>query len=259
MKLLITTLLLAVWLNASFYKNANEGWFAYKDANLTQKIDTNETIKEEVKKVAKKEIQLPKNLNDLSAKEFEELMTDAKGIMTMNPTKENVKKYLVLQNFVNTQAEKLTDQWGEVMLENPELDYSVNVAKTSFAKNAFHLTNKEEMAQFFKEYSKYITLVMFYDSNKVEVTQKQDHVMRLISYDYPELEQLKIDATNPKSNNLLKQLKISTERLPDIFIMINSGQKQQWKRVAINLTTKEKIISKIYEYTQKIFKKGEEK
>lgn len=247
---LVMFILSASCASANFYKNNNEGWFAYKDANLTKPIDQNAT-KPETKKVAPKEIKLPENLNELSAKEFEELITDAKGIMTMHPTKSNIKKYLVLQNFVNTKAEKLTEQWGEVMLENPELDYSVNVAKTSFAKNAFNLEDKEKMADFFKNYGRYITVVFFYDSNEKEVTQKQDHVFNLIGYDYPQIQQLKIDVNNQQASQLLKQLKVSKERLPDIYMMIE-GKKQTWKRIAINLTTKEKIISKIYEYGKEL-------
>lgn len=246
---------------ANFYKNNLEGWFAYKDANLTEKLEDNNTKKNTAKfpagKKTKKIVEIPEDLEELSAKEFEALITEAKEISTMNPTKDNVRKFIILQNFVQQKADQLTSTWGEVMLENPELDISVNIAKTSFAKSAMSDSYKTQKKTFFSKFSKYMTVVMFYDSNKREVTTKQDDVMNFISYDYPEIKQLKIDINNKKANELFTKLKISDERLPDIWLMIDFDGKQAWKRVAIGLSTQDKIMNKVYEYSKKIFQKGE--
>lgn len=243
---------------ANFYENGLEGWFAYKDANLT-KIDdnkSNENFPREKK--SKKVVEIPENLNELSAKEFEALITEAKEISTMNPTKENVRNFIILQNFVQQKADVLTKTWGEVMLENPELDISVNIAKTSFAKSALGELSKTEKKDFFSKFSKHMTLVMFYDSNKREISSKQDDVMNFISYDYTEIKQLKIDINNKKAEELFSKLKISDERLPDIWLMLDIDGKQAWKRVAIGLSTQDKIMNKIYEYSKEIFKKDKQ-
>lgn len=248
---------------ANFYKNNLEGWFAYKDANLTEKLEDNTTKKDTAKfpagKKPKKTVEIPEDLEELSAKEFEALITEAKEISTMNPTKDNVRKFIILQNFVQKKADQLTSTWGEVMLENPELDISVNIAKTSFAKSAMSESSKTEKKAFFSEFSKHMTVVMFYDSNKREVTSKQDDVMNFISYDYPEIKQLKIDINNKKADELFAKLKISDERLPDIWLMIDFEGKQAWKRVAIGLSTQDKIMNKVYEYSKKIFKEEKKK
>ncbi|MCK9473366.1 conjugal transfer protein TraF [Sulfurimonas sp.] len=238
---------------ANFYKNELEGWFAYKDVNLTT-IDDNSTKNFPREKKNKKAVEIPKNLNDLSAKEFEALITEAKEISTMHPTKSNVKKFIMLQNFVQEKADALTKVWGEVMLENPELDISVNIAKTSFAKNAFSQADKAEREKLFKNFSKYMILVMFYDSEKKEVSTKQDSVMNFISYNYPKIKQLKIDIHNERGNDIFKNLKISQERLPDIWLMIDANGRQIWKRAAIGLSTQDKIMNKVYEYSKEIFK-----
>ncbi|MFA6137429.1 MAG: conjugal transfer protein TraF [Sulfurimonas sp.] len=255
-KILFISLLLSDLVFANFYKNNMEGWFAYKDAYLT-KIDSNETNTTEkfpVGKKAKKIVEIPENFDDMSAKEFEILITEAKEISTMNPTKDNVRKFIMLQNVVQEKADALTETWGEVMLENPELDISVNIAKTSFAKSALTETSKTEKKDFFSKFSKYMTVVMFYDGNKREVAGKQDDVMNFIYYDYPEIKQLKIDIHNEKAKELFDKLKISDERLPDIWLMLNTDGKQVWKRVAIGLSTQDKIMNKIYEYSKEIFK-----
>lgn len=43
----------------------------------------------------------------------------------LNPTKENVKHYKEVQDQLSQQAEKFSARWKEVLLENPELDYSL--------------------------------------------------------------------------------------------------------------------------------------
>lgn len=248
---------------ANFYKNNLEGWFAYKDANLTEKLEDNNTNKNTTKfpagKKPKKVVEIPEDLEELSAKDFEALITEAKEISTMNPTKDNVRKFIILQNFVQQKADALTSAWGEVMLENPELDISVNIAKTSFAKSALTETSKTQKKVFFSKFSKYMTVVMFYDGNKREVASKQEDVMNFISYDYSEIKQLKIDINNKKADELFAKLKISEERLPDIWLMIDFNGKQAWKRVAIGLSTQDKIMSKIYEYSKEIFKEEKKK
>lgn len=239
---------------ANFYENELEGWFAYKDVNLTEKRDVNETLNFPAGKKSKKIVEIPDELEELSAKEFEALITEAKEISTMNPTKNNVKNFIILQNFVQKKADALTDTWGEVMLENPELDISVNIAKTAFAKGALTETENTKKRDFFSKFSKFITVVMFYDGNKKEVSSKQDDVMNFIMYDYPQMNQLKININNEKAIELFSKLKISSERLPDIWMMVDYRGKQSWKRVAIGLSTQDKILNKIYEYGKEIFK-----
>lgn len=43
----------------------------------------------------------------------------------LNPTKENIKNYKIVQDQLSRQAEKFSNKWKEVLLENPELDYSL--------------------------------------------------------------------------------------------------------------------------------------
>ncbi|MFA5453996.1 MAG: conjugal transfer protein TraF [Sulfurimonas sp.] len=262
-KVIVILILCSSMAFANFYKNNLEGWFAYKDINLTEKLEDNNTKKDAAKfpagKKPKKIVEIPEDLEELSAKEFEALITEAKEISTMNPTKDNVRKFIILQNFVQQKADALTSTWGEVMLENPELDISVNIAKTSFAKSAMGEASKTEKKAFFSKFSKHMTVVMFYDSNKREVASKQDDVMNFISYDYSEIKQLKIDINNKKANELFAKLKISDERLPDIWLMIDFDGKQAWKRVAIGLSTQDKIMNKIYEYSKEIFQKEKKK
>ena len=38
---------------------------------------------------------------------------------------ENIKNYKIVQDQLSRQAEKFSNKWKEVLLENPELDYSL--------------------------------------------------------------------------------------------------------------------------------------
>ncbi len=246
-KLFFITIVITTFSFANFYKGSFDGWFAYKDPKENVE-DKNATKEQE----SKNKFVMPKDLNQLTAKEFEKLITDAKELATMKPTKENVRNLIVLQNFMHQKADEMTDTWADVMLENPELDMSVNIAKTSFARNAFNTATKEEKKEIFEKYSKYFHLILFYNSDNVEVSKQQDKVFEFIRYNHPEIKQLKIDVNNQKASALFKKLKINHDITPDIWLMIDLDGKQKWKRVAVGLSTQDKILNKVYEYGKEI-------
>ncbi|MFA6685099.1 MAG: conjugal transfer protein TraF [Arcobacteraceae bacterium] len=241
---LIAIIFIPFSLWGNFYKNQLEGWFAYKEAvKEEEKQDEPDDKKIKQKKTT---VEIPKNLQELSAKEFEALITEAKEIATVHPTKDNVRKLIILNNYVQDRADALSNTWTEVMLENPELDISINIGKSKFAKNAFGAASKEEKENFFNRYEKYLTIVLFYDSTKKEITQAQDTIFEIIKYTNTNLKQLKIDTRNPSVENLLNTLKINKDLTPDIWLMVDINKSQKWKRLSIGLSTKERIMDQLY-------------
>lgn len=239
---LIAIIFMPFSLWGNFYKNHLEGWFAYKEIIEEQQ----EELEEKNTKPKKTTVEIPQNLQELSAKEFEALITEAKDIATVHPTKDNVRKLIILNNYVMNRADALSNTWTEVMLENPELDISINIGKSKFAKNAFGAASKEEKENFFSRYEKHLTIVLFYDTTKKEITQAQDTIFELMKYTNANLRQLKIDIHNPSAENLLNTLKINKDLTPDIWLMVDINKSQKWKRLSIGLSTKERIMDQLY-------------
>lgn len=68
--------------------------------------------------------------------QFEQLqkkLVESRQVAIMNPTQENLKQYIQLQEVVMTQAATFTDQWQRVIWSNPELDYSLKGRPTEAA------------------------------------------------------------------------------------------------------------------------------
>lgn len=72
----------------------------------------------------------------------------AKDNMVLNPTKENVKQYIEIQNKVSNNAANLSKTWQEVLLENPELDFTLIHPTNNVAKQVENdlQTKKENVA-----------------------------------------------------------------------------------------------------------------
>lgn len=69
----------------------------------------------------------------------------AKDKMVLYPTKENVKNYIAVQNKVSGNAAELSKTWREVLLENPELDFSLVHPTNNAARQVENdLTSKNE-------------------------------------------------------------------------------------------------------------------
>ena len=59
--------------------------------------------------------------------EFEMLqknLDESRKIAVMNPTPQNLKRYIELQEVVMNKSAAFTDQWQRVIWQNPNLDYS---------------------------------------------------------------------------------------------------------------------------------------
>lgn len=52
----------------------------------------------------------------------------------LNPTEDNVRNYIILQNQIGDRAQKFTDVWRSVLLNFPELDFSLQHPTNNIAK-----------------------------------------------------------------------------------------------------------------------------
>ncbi len=113
-KLIMALLVSIITMNchaAGYYTNHAVGWHWYDDP------------KEEAKKP-----NAPINTQKSATQQVDTIRKDIKSALDtaiLNPTPENVERYIKLQNQLNQRADHLSTVWQQVLLTHPELDYSL--------------------------------------------------------------------------------------------------------------------------------------
>lgn len=224
------------------YTNSKNGlthpFFGYKK----------EIIKEENKDEIKKSVDIPKNLDKMTADEIAKLIIDSKKIAISFQTDENIHNYIQLQNYATKKSEQFDIKWQQALLKDSSLDLSATAAKSTFARNASTADKANKRAQFWKENINNIGIVAFFDEKEKEVNIAQNKVLFFLNQDYPELAIRTI--FKDEHSSLIKEHGVGVT--PDIFIVYkDENENANWYRVKTGLTTKNEILDNIdfvYEY-----------
>ena len=113
-----------------YFNDHAQGWHWYKDPK-EQKSEDDDDQKDPISQ-----------MNAVRA-----TVERAQAKMVLHPTKENVKNYIVVQNKVSGNAAELSKTWREVLLENPDLDFSLVHPTNNAARQVENdLTSKKELA-----------------------------------------------------------------------------------------------------------------
>ena len=198
-------------------------------------------IKEDDNKT-KKTVNIPKNINKLTADELNKLIKSSKKIAVAFPTQNNIKNYIKLQNIATVKAEVFTTKWQQTILEDSSLDLSATASKSTFARNANTAKKEQQRAKFWEENIDKIGLVVFLEKGADSINQAQNKVMYFLSKDYPKLVIKMIYKEERRA--LAKKYKVGVT--PDTFIVYKDKQnKANWYRVKAGLTTKNQILDNI--------------
>lgn len=82
----------------------------------------------------------------------------------INPSKENVKNYIVLQNQVANHANQFNHNWQAVLLDNPELNYSLLHPTNNLAKQVEYDQNHVAEEKIVRQLAQNYQLYFFYRS-----------------------------------------------------------------------------------------------
>ena len=98
-------------------------------------------------------------------KRIHELLAYYKDKAVLNPSVENIKDYLVIQNMMMEQSSLFATNWKKTMLLYPQFDYSIShptdSAITQIAQSDLH----ENQVSIVKEMAKEYGLLFFYNGN----------------------------------------------------------------------------------------------
>jgi conjugal transfer pilus assembly protein TraF len=90
---------------------------------------------------------------------------EAKARAVLYPTVENMRSYLILQNFVTNQAGLFAQTWKKTLLEYPELDYSILHPLQNSAQHVVYAENSKKEKEAIKVFSEKYGLFFFYRGN----------------------------------------------------------------------------------------------
>jgi conjugal transfer pilus assembly protein TraF len=83
----------------------------------------------------------------------------------INPTKNNVKHYIELQNEVTNHANQFNHHWQAVLLENPKLNYSLLHPTNNLAKQVESDEVHKKDEKLVREFARHYQLYFFYRSS----------------------------------------------------------------------------------------------
>jgi len=247
--LIFLPFLLYAYIENSYFNDEKRGWFFY-ETNST--IEQNNTKKKkqkiifDEKKLMKmsdekfmKSIPL-NNLDMLSAESFKKIMTRARQIAVMKPTKSNVLVVKKMEKFTTDQAEKYAKVWYVLTLENPNLEYP-QIKTTPFAQTPKYYAKQREIKNFFDKHKKDLAFVVF-----MAKTPQNHMINTRLKWIYKDIEKeygIKTEYIDIKERpNLVKKFNI--KELPDnFFVYKNKKGELIWERIKAGLVTKESLVN----------------
>jgi conjugal transfer pilus assembly protein TraF len=143
-----------LFLNAGFYDRAMEGRYWY-----------DERLRDEAE-----EPMANKNISEDNALEYlQELKQNfekKKALAVLQPTRENLLKYMTIQNELVINAEKFAKVWQQILLENPLLNDELTNPTAQYAIQARKTAQYTEIESVLKSAREKHVLLFVYDSSK---------------------------------------------------------------------------------------------
>ncbi len=83
----------------------------------------------------------------------------------LNPTSENVRAYITLQNQISAQANQFSKTWQAVLLSYPQLDYSLQHPTNNIAKQVYLDQKQQDETKAIQQLAQHSGLFFFYRSS----------------------------------------------------------------------------------------------
>jgi len=133
--------------NETYFNEHEKGWHWYKDPKKEEIKDENDDINP---------------VEEMNAVHATIKKTLDKAVL--HPNKENVKDYIILQNQVMSRANQFNHNWQAVILENPDLNYSLLHPTNNLAKQVENDLSKNVEEKTIADFAKNNELYYFYKS-----------------------------------------------------------------------------------------------
>lgn len=218
--------------SSSFYEKRNEGWYAYEKDKAPDKNTTK----------PKRFYLTPENLSKLSASQFKDLLENTKSEAVMNPSPENVRSYIILQNYSMGQAEKFEKQFKAETLKDATLDPTSGFQTSTFAHGIALQEKADKREDFFKKNKDKAGFIVFFDSKEDPAKLKAQKNVADYFETHNEIKTIFVDL---QANPGMRQAnKISAT--PDVWIVIKQDDGSIFRsRVSTGVSDRQAILEGI--------------
>lgn len=145
---------MTVWAG-DYYSQHATGWHWYDDPK--EEKATKKTIEKE------NASQVNNDPNTVVADAKKRVKT-ALNQMIAQPTSDNVRNYIALQEQLSDRAEKIANLWEQVLLKNPNLNYGITHPTNNIGLQVYHEQESVQKDQALKIFSEKTGLFFFYKS-----------------------------------------------------------------------------------------------
>jgi conjugal transfer pilus assembly protein TraF len=154
-----------------FYEQSEQGWYWYDVNKIEGNKETNSTAPSTYEAAQKELETLRKSLDD------------KKALALMNPTEDNIKDYIRVQNETNKLAEVFAVNWQKVIIQNPELDHTVKNPTNAVGRRVYHEQKAIEQKSSVESLTSKYGLFFFFRSN-CPYCHKFAPIMKMFEQEY---------------------------------------------------------------------------
>ena len=135
------------------------GWHWYNEIYVEKKEDKKRTIPDQLNNKSK----ITTAIEEMEL--LRQAVQEAKARAVLYPTIENMRSYLVLQNYVIGKASLFTQTWKRTLLAYPDLDYAVLHPTQTAAQHVLSSEVYKKESEAIRFFSKTYGLFFFYRGN----------------------------------------------------------------------------------------------
>ena len=200
-----------------FLKKKYEGWHWY------------EQRKKEEEKKTKKDMTVVEKTPTEQIKETRALQEKFLHAAIINPTEENIIKYLQIQKVILDNSFKFTSGYKKVMQTHPELNETTTYPISQIGSQIYHKNKKKNQEQIIKKASKTHGLFYFYKSG-CSYCERFIPIIKMFSKKYSfELVPIALDGNNhpdlPNSRaNIGLGEKLQVKAVPAVYLVEAKGK-----------------------------------
>lgn len=159
-------------LNASNWLDRKaEGWAWYEDKEVS-KIEENEEVPLNTPKTAKEYL-----------KEIRDELEEKLALSVINPSQENVKAYMELQQKWIAQSAYFSQAWSNVLLSNPKLDSTIENPVSQYGIQIKKKIEQENRKKLLSSLAKNTGMFFFYEGGSL-MSQAMSQVVARFEKDY---------------------------------------------------------------------------
>lgn len=146
-----------------FYNNHAQGWFWYQDPKMCEpEEESSATLPPTPPPTVP---QKPVHAETQQLETFKETLKQTLNTALVNPTHENVERYMTVQKEMLNRSETFAQTWQQVVLTNPALNHEVVYPTAQFARHAHHDQQRQQKESLIQSLSHEFGLFYFFKSN----------------------------------------------------------------------------------------------